>query len=551
EVRALPRFSSGDFSRILRRHPRPGAGAFGRDFLIAEYRRLCAEGRLAFDRETLRRLQLKPTRTISGVATVTVLTKPYPCPGKCIFCPTDVRMPKSYLHDEPGALRAEFHQFDPFDQTAARLRALGNVGHNTAKVELLILGGTWSAYRRDYREWFVKRCFDAMNGREAASLAEAQRWNETAARRNVGLVIETRPDHIDPDEIAHLRYLGVTKVQLGAQSLDDQILDLNKRGHTVEQTRQAVGLLRAAGFKIHLHWMPNLLGATPDSDRADFLRLWSDPALRPDELKIYPCSLLQNAELYEYWLRGEYQPYSDDEITELLIDCKLQIPRYCRVNRVIRDIPAGHIVAGLKRSNLREDVQREMKLRGLRCQCIRCREVRGDAVDPATLHMESEVYDGGGSEEHFLSFVTPDDRLAGYLRLSLPVSLTPALSQGEREIISPLSSGEGQRARAVDSPLLLGEGQGVRDDVLPELRDAALIREVHVYGPALELGVEQGGAAQHIGLGTRLLEAAEEIARGRGFGKMAVIAAIGAREYYRSRGYALGETYMLKEFKGG
>jgi elongator complex protein 3 len=287
EVRALPEFDRHALDCILRRHPRPGAGSFGKAYLIAEYRRLCAEGRLAFDHETLRRLRLKPVRTLSGVATVTVLTKPYPCPGQCIFCPTDARMPKSYIHDEPGALRAEAHQFDPFEQTAARLRALENVGHSTAKVELLILGGTWSAYRRDYQEWFVKRCFDALNGREAASLEQAQCWNETAARRDVGLVVETRPDHVDPDELAHLRRLGVTKVQIGAQSLDDRILRLNQRGHTVEQTRQAVLLLRAAGFKVHLHWMPNLLGATPEADRADFLRLWADPALRPDELKIY------------------------------------------------------------------------------------------------------------------------------------------------------------------------------------------------------------------------------------------------------------------------
>jgi len=515
EVRARPILGHDEFSRILRRHPRPGAGTFGKDFIIAEYRRLCAAGRMPFERETLRRLQLKPTRTISGVATVTVLTKPYPCPGKCVFCPTDVRMPKSYLRDEPGALRAEFHGFDPFEQTAARLRALENVGHSTAKIELLILGGTWSAYRRDYQEWFVKRCFDAMNGREAATLVAAQSWNETAAHRNVGLVVETRPDHIDADELAQLRRLGVTKVQVGAQSLDDRILALNRRGHTVEQMRRAVRLLRAAGFKIHLHWMPNLLGATPDTDRADFLGLWADPALRPDELKIYPCSLLKNAELYEYWLRGEYRPYQDAELTELLIACKTAVPRYCRVNRVIRDIPAHHVVAGLTRSNLREDVQREMRLRSLCCQCIRCREVRGAAVKSATLRLDSQVYEADGSQEHFVSVVTPEDRVAGYMRLSLPAA------------VSGLDPG------------------------IAEIRGAALVREVHIYGSALELGKEQGGAAQHIGLGTKLLEAAEGIACERGFDRLAVIAAVGTREYYRGRGYDMDGSYISKRISTG
>jgi elongator complex protein 3 len=220
---------------------------------------------------------MKPMRTLSGVTTVTVLTKPYPCPGKCIFCPTDVRMPKSYLPDEPGAMRALEHKFDPYEQVHNRLRALTNLGHPTDKIELLILGGTWSSYRRDYQEWFVTRCFDAMNeldrkeeppGQWNTALSgddssEVHTFNETAIHRNVGLVIETRPDEINPDEIKWLRHLGVTKVQMGAQSFDDHILEINKRGHDVESTRKATALLRAAGFKIVLHWMPNLLGATP------------------------------------------------------------------------------------------------------------------------------------------------------------------------------------------------------------------------------------------------------------------------------------------------
>src|SRR5512143_2098997 len=250
-------------------------------------------------------LRMKPVRTLSGVTTVTVLTKPYPCPGKCIFCPTDVRMPKSYLADEPGAMRGLEHDFDPYAQVASRLQALETLGHPTDKIELLILGGTWSSYRRDYQEWFVKRCFDALNGMDphagepepdrsgvsvesAAGLQRVQGINETAPHRNVGLVIETRPDEISADELRWLRHLGVTKVQMGAQSLDDRILELNKRGHDVECTRRATDLLRAAGFKVVLHWMPNLLGATPASDRQDFARLWAAIPLR--EIRSLPTS---------------------------------------------------------------------------------------------------------------------------------------------------------------------------------------------------------------------------------------------------------------------
>ncbi len=520
EVRAREHFDADALGAILRRHPRDGRSMFSKNLLVRTYKHLCDSGRLRLDEQTLQRLQMKPTRTISGVAPVTVLTKPYPCPGKCIFCPTDVRMPKSYLPDEPGAMRAEQHAFDPYAQTAARIETFDTNGHATDKIELLILGGTWSSYRRDYQEWFVRRCLDAMNGRDASSLAEAQVWNETARRRNVGLVIETRPDHVDAEEIRWLRHLGVTKVQMGAQSLDDRILDLNQRGHSVEATRQAATLLRAAGFKIVLHWMPNLLGATPEGDLADFARLWDDEALRPDEIKIYPCSLLANAEMHEYWLRGEYQPYSDETLIDLVVACKMRTPRYCRINRVYRDIPATNIVAGSKLSNLREVVKQAMQARGQRCECIRCREVRGGQLegDSASgsasgdasyrLALDDMVYRTRASEEHFLSFNTPDGKLAGYARLSLP-------------------------AAEID----LG---------LEEIRGAALIREVHVYGPALALGDAADGRAQHRGLGTRLLREAEQIAAAQGYPRMAVIASIGTREYYAGRGYHLVGTYMLK-----
>ena len=498
-----------DVPKAIRRYPLAEGGFVGKSALVQAYNALIESGEWIDDPAIRRRIRKKPSRTLSGVTTVTVLTKPYPCPGKCVFCPTDVRMPKSYLPDEPGAMRALQHEFDPFEQTHFRMRALEKIGHPTDKIELLILGGTWSSYRRSYQSWFVQRCLDAMNEFDSIGLFEAQQANRQAPHRNVGLVIETRPDHVDVDEIGWLRALGVTKVQLGAQSLDDRILDLNRRGHHVTETRQAVGLLRAGGFKIVLHWMPNLLGASLESDRQDFARLWQDPGLRPDELKIYPNQLLQQAELYEYWRRGEFEPYTTEQLIELLADIKPTIPGYCRVNRIIRDFPSTNVVAGNRRTSLRQDAQQALRARGQRCVCVRCREVRGRPVNPEALELRDLAYPAGAAEEHFLSFETADDRLAGFLRLSLPVPGSPELG-------------------------------------LPDLAGAALIREVHVYGQSLEIGGEGPAAAQHQGLGSTLIERAERIAAESGYRRMAVIAALGTRDYYARFGYRTGETYMVK-----
>ena len=524
-----------DVTKTLRSHPLRD-GYLNKSMLVAIYNELVASGEIQEDAQLLERIRMKPMRTLSGVTTVTVLTKPYPCPGKCIFCPTDVRMPKSYLPDEPGAMRGLEHEFDPYAQVRSRIDQLESVGHPTEKIELLILGGTWSSYRRDYQEWFIKRCFDAMNshssltsypkGSGAAVPAEAQSKrpevtqsvgegellqthtiNETTQHRNVGLVIETRPDEINPDELRWLRRLGVTKVQMGAQSLDDHILEINKRGHDVECTRRATSLLRAAGFKIVLHWMPNLLGATPESDREDFARLWND--FCPDEIKIYPNQLLANAELYEYWQRGEFKPYTTQELIDLIADIKPSIPRYCRVNRVIRDIPSTNVVEGNRRTSLRQDVHDEMNRRGTRCECVRCREIRGKSVRPELLKLDDMVYHAGAAEEHFVSYVTPDDKLTGFVRLSLP-------------------------------------GKGSPQTGMSDLDGAALIREVHVYGQSLPVGAEQHGAAQHAGLGTRLLEKAEAIAKAAGFKRMAVISAVGTRGYYLERGFERGDLYLTK-----
>jgi len=503
-IRVEPRFDSDTFTRVSRRLTRSGHPHFSKDVLRRGYLALVDDGALAADEEMLRRLTINPVRTLSGVAPVTVLTKPFGCPAQCIFCPDDVQMPKSYLSNEPGAMRALMLDFDPFRQVDERIRAMARIGHAVDKVELLILGGTWSAYRPDYQEWFVRRLFDAMNGVDSETIEEAHRRNEQAAHRNTGLVIETRPDHITPDEVRRLRWLGVTRVQLGVQTLDDRVSALNKRGETAADVRRAMRLLRGAGMKIAVHWMPNLLGATPESDRADFRRFWDDPAIRPDEMKIYPTGLLRGTELYEHYERGEYHPYTEAELTDLLVDCKRLVPDYCRLNRVMRDIPAPEIAAGVTTSNLRQIVQNKLAQAGTPCRCIRCREVKRESVDPGALDWRVLEYDTDHSREVFLSAVTPNDKLAGFLRLSLPTGPAP----------------------------------------IAEIDGQAIIRQVQVYGPALALADESEGRAQHQGSGRRLIEIARQRARAGGFTRLAVISAVGTRAYYRRLGFEPGEWYM-------
>lgn len=512
-VRSAPEFDYRTLRHILRQHPRDGAGFYNKAQLVAGYRSLVAAGVLPFERETLYRLQMKPVRTQSGVAPIAVLTKPAGCPAQCIFCPNDPAMPKSYLSLEPGAQRALQNDFDPFRQTRNRLEALQISGHSVEKVELLILGGTWSAYSHAYAAWFVQRCFDALNGCDSTSLAEAQRRNEQASSRCVGLTVETRPDWVTPDEVLRLRQLGVTRVQLGVQSLDDRILALNRRGHDVAATTRACRLLRAAGFKLHLHWMPNLLGATPESDLADFHRLWQDPDLRPDDLKIYPCSLVAGTGLYDMWQQGRYQPYDEATLVALLAECKALVPPFCRVSRVVRDIPASYIVAGNRLSNLREAAQQRLRATGRRCACIRCREVRNQAVDRSRLQLRRLDYDTGAGQECFLSIETPEDQLIGFLRLLLPWKDRPS-----------------------EAPA--------------EIAGSAVIREVHVYGPALQVGADSQGEAQHLGVGRTLVAAATRLAAEAGFPRLAVIAAVGTRDYYRRLGFELQQLYMHCDTRG-
>jgi elongator complex protein 3 len=589
EIIALPERPTGnEFSKLLFKHSRPDGGLYSRAQLIQAYRALAgSHGLPPYDERELNKLRRKPMRTISGVTPVTVLTKPFPCPGECIFCPNDVRMPKSYLSDEPGAQRAEQNSFDPYLQTYTRLLMYYNMAHPTDKIEVIILGGTWSFYPETFQIWFVKRIFDALhdfgNGidrRQAvwAALADESQlhperntttvqiqgmtfdqtynqavqqvyademrrsrevtraiaqgdiarspilefatWeeleaahteNESAACRVVGLVVETRPDHISAEEVLRIRHLGCTKVQIGFQSLNDDVLRKNRRGHTVDATRRAVKLLRQAGFKIHAHWMPNLYGSTPDLDIADYERMFGDPAFRPDELKVYPCSLIESAELMQYYQRGDWQPYTHDELLYTLVESFKRTPEYCRLTRVIRDIPSTDIVTGNQLTNFRQLVDQEMAKQDATTGDIRAREIRHRTVSLDALHLDEVWYGGGCSEEVFLQYISEERYIAAFLRLSLP--------HGDE---TPLHG---------------------------ELQDAAIIREVHVYGQSLGLGTNEDGRAQHAGLGKKLIERACELATERGYARMAVISAIGTREYYRKRGFADGLLYQLRPLR--
>lgn len=533
----------------------------------------------------IRSVRMKPRRTASGVATITVITRPYTCSSNCIYCPCDLRMPKSYLANEPACQRAELTFFDPYVQVAARLQALHQMGHSTDKVELIVLGGTWSDYPESYQYWFIKELFRALNewpnspshiqerlnwytsfglqnSEEAVSsfvaeqqaavfddtatynqafhklydtsqphqsawsqmqstydeLVEQQHVNETAAARVVGLVIETRPDTITPDNLRMFRQLGCTKIQIGIQSTRQKILDANQRQMSVAQIKRAFSLIRLYGFKIHSHLMVNLLGATPEADKQDFKTFVTDPGFLPDEIKLYPCALVSGTQLVQKYREGAWQPYAKDELVDVLVQDVLATPPYVRISRMIRDISATDILVGNKHTNLRQMVEQELAAEDVasHVQEIRFREINQQQVSAAELTLQDFVYTTAVSDEHFLQWVTADNKIAGFCRLSLPH--WDKLTAGLCDVTA--------------NELLVQPGQ-------------AMIRELHVYGQALSLGSE-GMSAQHQGLGQKLLAKASSIAAEAGYTSLNVISSIGTRVYYRAQGFSDAGLYQQK-----
>jgi len=444
----------------------------------------------------------KASRTISGVTPVAVMAKPFPCPGKCVYCPTSPEAPKSYTVESPAVLRARSCDFDAKKQVEVRLKTLAEMGHAQDKVELIIMGGTFLSYPRDYQYQFIKDCYDAMNGISSSNLEEARKFNENADHRCVGLCIETRPDFCGEGEIKSMLDFGTTRVELGVQTLDDEVHCLTKRGHGVAEVITATKLLRDYGFKVYYHWMPGLPGSTPEHDLELSRQLFEDERFRPDGLKLYPTLVVLGSELERWYRDNRYRPYGDEEMIDLLIAIKALIPKYVRIPRLMRDIPSKFIIAGSRDLALRGTIRRKMWRTGLRCSCIRCREYGhrlrdGWAIgEPWLTRMD---YEALGGEEVFLSYEDDNETLFGLLRLRV-------------------NGGK------------------------------AIVRELHIFGPEVPLGGKLEQAAQHHGLGEKLLREAERIA-GEEFkaNRLSVLSGVGAREYYRSLGYSLEGAYMVKE----
>ncbi|MBU1179588.1 tRNA uridine(34) 5-carboxymethylaminomethyl modification radical SAM/GNAT enzyme Elp3 [Patescibacteria group bacterium] len=497
--------------------------------LFKSYRNLLQKKKIKASPGLEKLLKTREIRTLSGVAIITVLTKPYPCPGKCVYCPSDSRMPKSYLPKEPAAARGLALKFNPYKQVAKRIEMLQLNGHNTDKIELIVKGGTWSSYPKKYREWFIGRCFEAANNsplrRRGAGgdLIMAQKINETAKNRIIGLTLELRPDSVMPEEVAHLRKLGCTRIEMGVQTIDDKILKLIRRGHNTKQVAEATALLRNAGFKVDYHLMPGLPGVSPKKDLENFKEIFKNPAYRPDMIKIYPCSVIPQTPLHSWWKKGQYKPISTKALIDLIIKMKLLVPRYVRISRIIRDIPGDDIACGNVVTNLRELIKQKMKKQGLKCKCIRCREIghqfkktRKQKNKKTKLFIDK--YKTLGGDEYFISIEDAKrETIFAFARLRLP------------EITPP------------NPPLHKGGNIG-----LPEIKGAGLIRELHTYGHLVPVEKRLKGASQHLGFGKTLMKEAEKIARKNGFKKMAVISGIGVRAYYRKLGYGLSGTYMVK-----
>jgi len=454
----------------------------------------------------------KTTRTISGITPVAVMTKPMGCPGKCVYCPTFSATPQSYTPESPAVLRARQCEYDAKKQVTSRLATLTEMGHPTDKIELIIMGGTFPSASYEYQYQFIKDAYDALNGAESATLAEAQHINETAAHRCTGLCIETRPDFCGQKEIDRMIEFGTTRVELGVQMLSDEVYGIVKRGHSVEDVVQATALLRQNALKVHYHWMPGLPGSSPEEDLKLSEQIFADPRFRPDGLKIYPTMVVEGTELEKWYREGRYQPYPDEVMMDLIAHIKAIVPKYVRISRVLRDIPAKFIVGGL-RDSMRDPMRLLMKQMGLQCRCIRCREYGFRIRDKQPVgepHLTRLDYEAAGGREIFLSFEDENETLFGLLRL-----------------------------RIQDEPLRCLGGIG---------SSLGLVRELHVFGPELPLNQRVESAAQHRGFGTALLREAERISREE-YGRRwcAVLSGVGAREYYANEGYELKCGYMVKE----
>ncbi|MDA3802353.1 MAG: tRNA uridine(34) 5-carboxymethylaminomethyl modification radical SAM/GNAT enzyme Elp3 [Patescibacteria group bacterium] len=502
--------------------------------LLKAYNELISKKEIKADLGLEKILRKKSIRTMSGVAPVAVLTKPYECPGNCAYCPRESEdVPVSYLSNEPAVMRAIRCDYNPYTQTVLRLKALESNGHNPNKIEIIVIGGTWSYLPKKYKYFYILNCFKAANDfnrlkkkiinsserniennfkffeydfKQAFSentsfktlekeLLKEQKRNEKAKYKIIGLTLETRPDYINEEEIIEMRKLGCTRVEIGVQAIDDKILNISNRGHGVKETIKATSLLRKYGFKVTYHLMPGLPGATAKKDFEMFKEVFSSEDFQPDQIKFYPTVVTKGSLLYDWYKEGKYKPYSDKVLQDLIIKCKEKVPRYVRIIRLIRDIPGESIVAGNKITNLRQI----MKDKGAKCECIRCREAHDKKIDKYQINIEK--YRAANGDEYFISVDSLDGKiLFGFCRLRIDKN-------------GPISQ--------------------------------AMIRELHVYGELIPVG-NKLKKVQHSGIGKKLIKKAEEIAKSEKANSIAIISGVGVRGYYRKFSYKLKNTYMFK-----
>lgn len=454
----------------------------------------------------------KVIRTISGVTPLAVMLKPAKCPGGCIYCPTQDGVPKSYTDKSPVVLRAKDVNYDPRRQVEGRLKILNIMGHFTEKIELILMGGTFSAYPEEYQKDFIKGLFDGLNGCNSEDLEKAKKMNEIAKHRAVAICLETRPDYCEKKHINNFLDFGATRIELGVQTLDNGVYELTRRGHNIEDVVKATQLLKDSGFKLGYHMMLGLPGSTPEDDLRNIKTLFSDQRYQPDQIKIYPTFVIKGTELEKWFYDGRYKPYTTEEIVDLIVKIKQFVPRHVRIMRVMRDLPAQYIMSSCIYSHLRDEIKAKMQKLGVKCQCIRCREVghaihEGRKIDESSIELKRIDYDASNGKEIFLSYEdVENDVLISLLRLRIP-----------------------------------------NNPFRPEIdSETSIIREIHTYGPEVPINSKSEDSWQHRGYGKLLLKEAEAISKEFGMKKVAIISGVGVRQYFIKNGYSYDGPYVSK-----
>lgn len=517
--------------------------------ILERYNTLIKEGKKEENFTFKKILRKREVRSLSWVTVISLLTKSFPCPWKCIYCPNFEWLPKSYIPQEPAVMRAELNNFDPILQVHNRLRSLEITGHKIEKNDVRIIGGTWSFYPKKYQEEFIKWIYDAFNSyyemkdfiestdlsserfasfkikkwyeiKKSKTLEEAKIQNETSKARIIGIAIETRPDLINFEEIKRLRSYGITRVEIGYQTTIDEINAKNKRWHGNKESIEATKILKDAWFKVVAHMMPNLLWSTPELDIQSMKEIFENPLFRPDEIKIYPMVVTKNSELTKIWEQWNFKAYDDETLINLMCQLETMVPEYVRLNRTYRDIPASEILHGSTLSNLRQIVEEKLKKENKELIDIRHREIKNKINNPENAILKVWEYDASEWKEYFLSYEDPNDQtIFSLLRLRIPWTILHSWNQ-ENDMYN----------------------------VLPELKWASLIREIHTFWDQLSIGEKGSTFGQHIGFWKKLIAEAEKISKEKyGIKKIAVIAGVGVREYYKKRGYYLEWEYMVKE----